>query len=92
MMSRSLSAVSGGSTPPPAGIPFDTIAAPGCYVCNWNGFLLRVPEAMVGAGARPPINLVGGEPLFVTRISSDPDIPVTQARRLARERYLKVSF
>lgn len=54
-----------GLVPPGVSIPFDSIRAPGTYVCNWNGHLLRVPEsALVPDGV---INLVGPEPLFVTR-------------------------
>ncbi len=72
-------------------IPFDSIRAPGSYVCNWNGYLLRVPSGSVSVRARP-INLVGSAPLFVTKISDDPDLPVTAARQVAAELNLKISF
>ena len=71
-------------------IPFDSIRSPGAYVCNWNGHLLRVPEiALVPNGV---INIVGSEPLFVTKISDDPAMPLTKARRAAAEMRLATSF
>lgn len=76
----------------PASIPFDAIAAPGAYVCNWNGYLLRVPPGALGPGSGRTINLVGAEPLFVTKISDDPEIPVTHARSTATGFHLRVSF
>lgn len=75
-----------------ASIPFDTISAPGAYVCNWSGYLLRVPRDSLQAEHRPVINLVGSAPLFVTKISDDPDVPACTARALAAERNLKTSF
>jgi len=73
-------------------IPFDTIREPGTYVCNWNGFLLRVPVGMPGPGQGRALNLVGSEPLLVTKISDDPQLPVVQARALATALSLKISF
>lgn len=73
-------------------IPFDTIREPGTYVCNWNGFLLRVPAEMQTPDRLRSINLIGAEPLLVTKISDDPQLPVTQARAAAAALSLKVSF
>ncbi len=78
--------------PPMVSIPFDTIRAAGTYVCNWNGYLLRVPDGSMSPGNGRVINLVGSEPLLVTRISSDPELPVRSARALASDMHLKVSF
>lgn len=72
-------------------IPFDAIRAPGSYVCNWNGYLLRVPPDSISVCVRP-INIVGSAPLFVTKISDDPDLPVTVARQAAVNLCLRVSF
>ena len=75
---------------PGVSIPFDSIRSPGSYVCNWNGHLLRVPErALVPDGV---INLVGPEPLLVTKISDDPAVPISKARQVAAELRLAVSF
>jgi hypothetical protein len=79
-----------GLVSPGVSIPFDSIRSPGAYVCNWNGHLLRVPEnALVPDSV---INIVGSEPLFVTKISDDPAVPLTKARRAAAEMRLTTSF
>jgi hypothetical protein len=73
-------------------IPFDSLTEPGCYICNWNGHLLRVPEDGIAANSRPQINLVSTEPLFVTKISDNPFIPLTQAKTTASNFDLFVNF
>ncbi len=79
-----------GMVTPGASIPMDSIRTPGAYVCNWNGHLLRIPErALVPDGV---INIVGPEPLFVTKISDDPDVTLNQARQLALQLNLQTSF
>lgn len=72
-------------------IPLNAIDTPGAYLCRWNGFLLRVlPQCLrAGAGA---FNLVGGEPLFVTKLSDDPELPVRAAREAAHRQQLVTSF
>lgn len=72
-------------------IPFDAIRSPGSYICNWNGHLLRIPAGTVRPEGEP-INLVGPTPLFVTKISDDPGLPLSQARELATELRVKPSF
>ncbi len=73
-------------------IPFASICEPGCYVCNWSGHLLRVPEDGVPPGRSPLVNIVGCEPLFVTKISDNPFIPVTKAKLLACNADCNVNF
>lgn len=73
-------------------VPFDSINQPGCYICNWSGHLLRVPEDGVAPGRSPLINIVGQKPLFVTLISSNPFIPLTKARILASNCDVAVNF
>lgn len=73
-------------------MPFESISEPGCYVCNWNGHLVRVPEDGVAQGRSPLINIVGSEPLFVTKISDNPYIPLTKAKTLACNFDLNVNF
>jgi hypothetical protein len=75
----------------PASIPLDTIRDPGSYVCNWSGYLLRVPDGTLGQGGRE-INIVGNAPLLVTKISDDPEIPVSRARRMAADFNLPIRF
>ena len=73
-------------------IPFANINEPGCYVCDWSGHLLRVPEDGVAPGRSPLINIVGPEPLFVTKISENPYIPLTKAKMLACNCDIAVNF
>ena len=71
---------------------FENIAEPGAYICNWSGHLLRVPEDGVAPGRSPMLNIIGPEPLYVTKISDNPYITVTKARILASNWDLSVNF
>ena len=73
-------------------IPFEGINDPGTYVCNWSGHLLRVPEDAVKPGRSPVVSMKGLETLFVTKVCSDPYIPVTKARLLAADCDVSVNF
>lgn len=73
-------------------IPFDQINEPGCYICNWSGHLLRVPEDGIAPGRSPLMCMIGCEPLFVTKISDFPYVPVTKARLLAANCDVCVNF
>ena len=73
-------------------VPFDSIQEPGCYICNWSGHLLRIPEDGVTPGRSPMINIVGAEVLFVTKINDNPFVTVTKARLLASNYDLPVNF
>lgn len=72
--------------------PFDAINEPGAYICNWSGHLLRVPEEVVTAGRTPLLNIVGNEPLTVTKISDNPYIPITKAKAAAATFDLTANF
>ncbi len=73
-------------------IPFESIQQPGCYVCNWSGHLLRVPEDGVAAGRSPLVNIIGTEPLFVTKLSDNPFITITKAKMIASNLDCNVNF
>ena len=73
-------------------IPFESINEPGCYVSNWSGHLLRVPEDALKPGRSPVIDFLGVDPLFVTKISCDPYLTVTKARMLAADCDVAVNF
>ncbi len=73
-------------------IPFEAVKEPGCYICNWSGHLLRIPEDGVAAGRSPLINIVGAEPLFVTKISDNPFITLTKAKMIASNLDQNVNF
>lgn len=63
--------------------PLDTVTTPGAYICNWSGHLLRVPADSLAPGGPLAVNIIGGEPLTVTKISDDPTVPLARARGLA---------
>lgn len=73
-------------------VPFDSIQEPGAYICTWSGHLLRIPEDGVTPGRSPMVNIVGAEPLFVTKICENPFVTVTKARLLAANYDLPVNF
>ena len=73
-------------------IPFGNIAEPGCYVSHWDGHLLRVLPGGVVAGRSPVLSIVGRRTLYVTKISSDPFLPMTRARSAAANLDLNVEF
>ncbi len=73
-------------------VAFDSIQEPGAYICNWSGHLLRVPEDGITPGRSPLINMVGCDPLFVTKIADNPFVTVTKARLLASNFDLPVCF
>ncbi len=73
-------------------IKFEWIQEPGCYICNWSGHLLRVPEDGVAPGRSPLVNMVGCEPLYVTKIANNPFITLTKARMVASNFDISVNF
>ncbi len=66
-------------------LPADYISDPGCYVCNWSGHLLRVPNHSGAHGGVALASIVGSKPMFVTKLSDDPYIPISEARMLASD-------
>ena len=72
--------------------PWDAINEPGTYVCNWSGHLLRVPDDALKPGRSPLINISASEPLFVTKLTYDPFVPVSKARMLAADCDVAVNF
>ena len=73
-------------------VAFDSIQDPGCYICNWSGHLLRIPEDGVAPGRSPLVNMVGTDPLWVTKVSENPFITLTKARMLASNLDISVNF
>ena len=73
-------------------VPFESIHEPGCYICNWSGHLLRVPEDGVAPGRSPLVNIIGTEPLFVTKLSENPFVAITKAKMIASNLDCSVNF
>ncbi len=75
-----------------AQVPFESINEPGCYVSNWTGHLVRVPEDAIKPGRSPLMSITGTETLFVTKISCDPFLAISKARMLAADCDVAVNF
>jgi hypothetical protein len=73
-------------------VPLDAIRAPGAYVCDWSGHLLRVPPRSLAAEGLLPVNIIGGAPLTATKISDDADVSIARARSMAWGFGLSVGF
>jgi hypothetical protein len=73
-------------------VPFASIQEQGCYLCNWSGHLLRVPEDGVAHGRSPLVDIIGSEPLFVTKLSENPFLTITKARMIASDLDCCVNF
>ncbi len=73
-------------------VPFESINEPGCYVCNWTGHLMRVPEDAIKPGRSPLMSITGTERLFCTKISCDPFLTISKARMLAADCDVAVNF
>ncbi len=71
---------------------FEAISAPGAYVCNWSGHLLRVPEDAFLRGRSPALEIRAKGPLYVTKLSEDPFVTVTKARMIAGDLDQHVNF
>ena len=79
-------------TMPGTTMPFDVLNTPGAYICNWSGHLLRVPNGAVTLGSSVGLNIIGSEPLTVTKLSDNPNVPLFEAKRLAADLKLDVNF
>jgi hypothetical protein len=73
-------------------LPFDEVNQPGTYLSNWTGHLIRLPEDGVKIGRSPVMEILGQEPMLVTKLSDDPFITKTKARMLAADLDLPVNF
>ncbi len=79
-------------TQPHECLPFSEVHAPGCYVENDTGDLLRVPEDALMTGKSPRIDIVSKQPRLVTKIADDPWVRISTARQLAADADLYSSF
>ena len=73
-------------------LPFDGIHEPGAYICRWSGHLLRVPADSISSERTPRMSVISADALLVTKLDSDPFIPVPKARLLATNHDVSVNF
>jgi hypothetical protein len=73
-------------------VRWDCINEPRCYFSNWSGHLIRIPEFGLKPGFSPVIEIIGKEPMIVTRLSEDPYLQISKARMIAADLDLEVNF
>ncbi|MEK6674450.1 MAG: hypothetical protein AABZ47_02210 [Planctomycetota bacterium] len=74
-------------------VPLGSVQNSGTYICNWDGRLFRLPIGESSPGGQTPMfNLVSKEPLFLTKLSSDPFMPISEARSAASSLNVHVNF
>ena len=70
----------------------DEITAPGAYVCHGSGDLIRVSESEVTSDDAEALKSAATEPVYVTLVSKDPFVPISQARLAAANLDIEISF
>lgn len=75
-------------------VSIDELSEPGTYLSCWTGHLIRVRRDRVSGGAPAGAGIAGGGPgsVFVAKLSSDPRLARSEARRRAARMDLPVSF
>ena len=71
---------------------FESLNEQGTYLSDWSGHLIRVPADAIKPGRSPVIEILGKEPMVVTKLSNDPFIGLTKARLIAADLDLPVAF
>ena len=56
------------------------IPSPGCYVCHWNGSLLRVSNAAFTVAGFTSFNFTSSDPMTVTYLTNDPTATIEECR------------
>ena len=72
-------------------VPFQNIEEPGVYVTK-HGDLFRVPEEALAEGHSPLMDWESRDSILVSRISSDPYMPISKCRQVAADCDLPVNF
>ena len=75
-----------------AKLPFGDLSEPGTYYSDWSGHLIRIPDDALKPGHSPLIEILGKDPMVVTKLSDDPFVPITKARIIAADLDLAVEF
>ena len=71
---------------------WEGLSDPGAYLSNWSGHLIRVPEDALKPGNSPVLEVIGREPMIVTKLSHDPFVTISKARMLAADLDCRVNF
>ena len=68
------------------------ITTPGCYVCNWNGSLLRVNENSFDSSGNTYFTFSSNETLTVTYLSENPYSAIGECRTTAKNCGVSFNF
>ncbi len=71
---------------------WENVNEPGAYYSHWSGHLIRVPEYALREGFSPVTEILGREPMIVTKLSDDPFVCISKARSIAANLDLAVNF
>lgn len=73
-------------------ISFNQVEDPGVYYNHSTGWLYRIPDDGLSAGHSPLMNILSREENLVTKISSDPWIPINKAREICSNMDFFINF
>ena len=68
------------------------ITSPGCYVCHWNGSLLRVSGAAFTAAGFTSFNFTSSDPMTVTYLTNNPTATTEECRTEASAANVYANF
>ena len=72
------------TTMPGTTCTINEISSPGCYVCNWNGSLLRVNESCFDSSNNTWFSFCSNDTLTVTFLCENPYTSIGECRDLAK--------
>jgi len=73
-------------------VPLDAVDAPGTYICDWSGHLLRVSDSNPAGLRFTALRQPSATSWTVTRISDNPRLPRFQAKALATSFGITTNF
>lgn len=79
-------------TPAGARLALHSVRAPGLYLCEWNGHLLRMPHSTAVDEPDLTFSLIEAGDRTVVKLSENPDLPLPTARHLAENYGLRTTF
>lgn len=68
------------------------VTSPGCYVCNWNGSLLRIGSNGFNGNGNMTFSFQCSDPLSVTYLTDEPTTSIEECRAIANAAYTYFNF
>jgi hypothetical protein len=73
-------------------VSFNQIEDPGVYYNHTTGWLYRIPDEGLNPGHSPLMNVLSNEENLLTKISSDPWMPINKAREICSNMDFFINF